>query len=516
MKKILFIAALLSIAFNNQLRAQVKAPVKKKVAIAPASRSIDFFNMNGDDAVQVLNDEFKKLKIVLTGLDERPIYDFNFGSNDKIDEIGTEHRLYFSKGLSARVTEFSADKRISKLLFFISDEKQYTEIKKLLGFAAWKILNEGNNDTTYRNGNIFANIVSAEGVEDKKPVMYYSITAEVAKQGDTYSPESSQAFDVSNLALNHKSDDVINQAINFVKKLGYTFFYKSMESHFVDRKTGKRYGSESTAYFSKSLSIQFSVNKLWSVNEIVFRSTDLIAFSKLKKAFNLSAWTYNGTLGNGSINSYTNKNIDCEVDGSAPKIIFTIHPELNDIDTRLKLAPTPTLADLIKLHNSGTEKEVAKNITKTYLNKISYNESLKRYTFDTTASDFYFYFLSPTNTLVQVYLKIPLTTDFTAPFFVNSSDKAYLKSLADEFDASEYTQYYSKVLLENQFRIHDNNVEATRKRVEAERMEQARLSELEIERQNAEKERLKAEKAARLNESLNKINDALRQMIKKP
>ena len=522
MKKIFFIGVLLHMAISGRLNAQVKPQVKTQpktdvkkpaatpVVKTPAVNKIDFFRTNADDAVQILSDELKKLKIVLTGLEDNPLYSFHPITNEKVPgDTESEKILYFGNNLNARI-KASTSNIVYRLSFSTTNAKCYTAIKALLAFDTRSKIAEGYNDTTFRDGAVFANLNSTEGMENDKPITYYAITAERTRRSSTILYDSVPVFNIDSLDIHTHKFDATYDALNFVKKLGYSFHYITNDSHFVDEKSGKRYGTEFTAYFNKNVSVDFELNKLWLVNRIAFRSPDPIAFNKLKKAFNLSNWKMNGTVPDGNITFYGNKNVTCQIQNDAHQIVFTIKPASNDIDTRFALAPTPILSELIALRYSGSEKITAARIKASYLTKIKYDDKAKRYVVDETASDFIFYYPSPTGKLVKVLFEMVLTPKWTAPFLVDSDDQDYLKSLAAEFDNSaSYKGHYSKILLNGQFRIHSNDWEDTRERNEAAKKETDRLAELE-------KERKKAENAAKVNEAIINATENLKRMLQKP
>lgn len=516
MQKIIFITALLSLAINATLKAQVKKPVAKTV-VKTVSNRIDFFSKDADDAVQILSDELKKFKIVLTGLDDNPLYNYDYTTNEKLkDDAESEKTLYFGNTIKARI-KASSGNIVNKLTFSTTNLKYYTAIKNILGFNTRTKIGEGYNDTTFRDGNVFANLSSEENAStDNKPANYYYITAERTGHYASRLPDSAQVFNVNSIDIHDDYQRITYAALHFVKNLGYSYYYSTTKLHSVDEKTGKRVGTTYTAHFSKNVSVTFELNKLWLVSEISLGSPDPIAFNKIKKAFNLSDWKYNGAIGEGIGSSYTNKNVDCKIFPTAQTIVFTIRPELSDIDTRVKLAPTPNLDEIIALRYSGSEKAVAKTLRENYLTKIKYDKNAKKYVFDETADDFDFFYLSPGGKLVNGYFRMVLTSQWTAPFLIDSDDKDYLQALSAEFDTSdEYKSNYTKVLTGGQFRIHSNNMEAERERgealkerAEAERKERDRLAQLE-------KERIQAEKAAKLNEAILNATESMKKILQK-
>jgi|GEM_PF-2344539 len=534
MKNTLCIIVLLSISITNRLTAQVKKPVAKPVAkqlAKPVEKNtlsrIDFFNKNADDAVEILRDELKKLKIDLNDMDEEDVYSFNSASIDKDpSNTQTEKTLTFTGDLIAYV-KASKSNVVNKLTFFPTQLTHYTAIKSMLGVDKMIEINGGYNDTTLRSGDIFVNLSSSEDYDDDdKVVTSYTITAERIDHNATQLSDLAQSFDVSDMDMHRSYTDVTNAALNFVKRQGYTFYYQSPNSFRTDDndKCTEIYYS---AYFNKHVSVTFTLNKLWLVNTILISSADPIAFNKLKKAFELSEWKKIKAPGsNSDVNNYTNKNVTCEVDGKYHTIQFTISPAANDISTRFVLAPTPGLTQIIGLRNYGSADEVAKALAKDYLTDIKYDEAKKEYVYDESADDFQFFYKSPQGTTVRTYFKMDLTTDWTAPCMVYSDDKTYLQALSDEFEKStELKKKYTKGLKDGYFALYDISMEATREAkaeeqrraaAEQQRAEEARAA---AERERArlaeiEKQRLQAEKDAKFNESLRKATEIMQKMIK--
>jgi len=502
MKKIFFIAVLLNIGISLQLKAQVKKAVKTPV-VTQVKPKIDVYKTNADDAVQILSDELRKLKVVLTGMEDNPLYKFN-PNNEKIpDATESEKILYFGDGANARI-KASVDGIVDKVSFSTNNEKYYTAIKTLLSFEKRTKIAEGYNDTTFKDKYVFGNLSSTEFLNKDKPITVYSITLE---RGYTNFPDSTGVFDINNIDIHAMRWDNTYPALNFVKQLGYSFYYSTPDLHVVDEKSGKRVSTLYTAYFSKNVEVDFTLNKLWLVSGITFKSPDPIAFNKLKKAFNLSTWTFNGTA-DGNIGLYSNKNVRCEVRNNAQMIVFNIKPVVSDIETRFALIPTPNLSDLVKLRYSGSEKIVEAYIKARYLTELKYDDKLKKYVFDEKGEPFIFYYPSPTGKLVRALFKMVLTPDWTAPFLINTDDQEYLQSLSAEFDNSGYNEDNTKVLINGQFRIHSKDWEETRKQNDTKQKEDDRLAEIE-------KERKRAENAAKVNEAIINGTENLKRILRK-
>nr|WP_294793846.1 hypothetical protein [uncultured Mucilaginibacter sp.] len=525
MKSTFCIAVLLSIAVSSQLSAQVKKPIAKpgaKTVAKPVSKTvlnrIDFLGKDADDAVQILSDEFKKLKVDLNNLDEETLPSFNPVTHEKDPgNAEVEKSLEFGGRLTAYVTAPKTN-IVNKISFSVKNLKHYNAIKAMLGVGSLTTISEGYSDTLYRNGDIFTTLSSMEDLdsnEDEPGLIYYISTERVA-HSNTQLPAATQDFDINNIDIHSNYVDVTNAALNFVNKLGYSFYYKKLSGHTLDENNQLASTNYST-YFNRNVTVDFELNKLWLLSNITFTAPDPIAFSKLKKAFDLSAWTKTGT--GRDVSNYFSKNIECVISNINHYIYFKISPSLTDLDTRLALAPTPNFSDLLAHRNVGTEEEVAKMLTKKYLTKVKYDDKAKQYVFDSKADDFEFYYMTPAGKTVRVLLKVNLTTEWTAPFIVYSFDNAYLQSLSAQFDSvDDYKKIYDKVIKENQFVIYDRKMEATRaanaaeqKRAEAERVaaREERERQAELERQRA-----KAAKDAQFNENLRKATEIMQKMLK--
>ncbi len=355
-----------------------------------------------------------------------------------------------------------------------------------------------------------------ESEEDDPGVLYY-ITMERVAHSATQLTATAPDFDINNIDIHSDHTDITNAALNLIQKLGYSFYYKKLSGQFLD-KNGELSSTKYSAYFNRNVSVDFELNKLWLVSSITFTSPDPIAFNKLKKAFNLAGWTKEGSISE-EVSYYSNKNVDCVINSNGRYIEFTINPPMSDIVTRVTLAPIPDLSGIWALRNFGSEAEVARNLSKKYLTKVKFDDAAKQYVYDASAYDLEFYFMSPAGILVNVYYKMVLTTDWSAPFIVYSNDKAYLQSLSAQFDSSDnFKNNYSKALKEGQFIIYDNKMEATRIANEAEqkRAETARVAATEERARQAEleRQRVKAQKDAQFNENLRKATEIMQRMLK--
>ncbi|MEO6148550.1 MAG: hypothetical protein ABIN95_07050 [Mucilaginibacter sp.] len=525
-KKIALTIILISITvFSSRLNAQVKKPVTKHKATltagkVPVLNKIDFLSKNADDAAQILSDEFKKLKIDLNDIEDKPVYSYTMSNEKRSESVGSTKILHFSKGLKIYL---SADIKdiVEKLSFITPDGKHYTAIKKMLGFAAWQKVSETDQDTTYKNAGTF---VSLNSRKDEEEGNRYAVTIE-RPEPFLYQPDSLQISNIEDVNIHSGWIEVDYYVIDFIKKLGYSYLYNSKEAHLEDEK-GKRFCSIFSSYFSNGLSVDFTRGKNRLLQTIAFNARNPIVFSKLKKALHVLQWQLTGSDQENNIEYYTNNNVDCAILNGERTINFTIHPALTDVETRLTEAPSLNFLQLVALYNTGSKQEVAKAITKTYLNKAKYDNNLGKFVFDETADDYLFYYTSPNDFLVTVFFKMDLTEDFTRPILVASNDKDYLVSLADELAQSEYKDKYTKGLTENNFSIYDNEMEAIRKQSKENREAEARRQQEETDRQQAEakeqarladieKQRLRDEKAARTNAALEKLNEALRNLVKK-
>jgi len=527
MKNKIFITLLLCAAITTQAQSQVKKPLAKPVAKKTASTAakspfskIDFFSKDADDVAELLSNQFKKLKVSLKDMDERPVVMFNMTTHEKLpDNTTTEKTMEFTTDLTVYIQSWD-DNIVSKLTFATKNDKQYAAIKEMLGVNKMMELTSGDSDTTLRAGNIFVSVSSESSYDDDdKPLTAYTVTAEYVQDINMKIPASTERFNPRGLDLHQDPNEIREEAINYVRQLGYTYYYLSFPYHHVTD-DGKFDGYNLTAVFNRQVSVTFYVNKLWMLNSISFSSDDPIAFSKLKRAFDLSGWKKNNKA-KGDVSKYNLNNVECTIDGEYHFIEFNISPDPKDDDTRLALAETVTsIAELMALRDLGTEEEIQEEIDKRFLSRVVYDETSKKYVPSEKAEPLNFYFMSPGGKVVVVYLKLQYTSTVTTPFLLNTLDAAYMQALSDEFDKTpEYKNNYEKYIKDGKFRMYDNKMEA---KIAADKAEQKRAEEeraaAQRERERlaeAERQRLQAEKDARFNENLRKTSEILEKLLKK-
>ncbi|MNV84508.1 hypothetical protein D3C71_1783860 [compost metagenome] len=115
MKKLILTISLLVVVFFNHLNAQVKKTVAAKpkgrleVVKEPVFSKIDFFSQTPEGAVQILNDELKKLQITLKDIQETTSYEYDV-KGKKLNSVATSsRRLIFDKGLNSSIVADKGD-----------------------------------------------------------------------------------------------------------------------------------------------------------------------------------------------------------------------------------------------------------------------------------------------------------------------------------------------------------------------------------------------------------------------
>lgn len=531
MKKIVLTCILLGAeVFNCQLSAQIKkTPTKPKTAIVaikePVLNKIDFFNLTPDDAVQILNDELKKVKIKLNDISEDLTY--NYVSGKKTDMRYTVRRLDFDNQFSANITSNAKD-LITEVSFSLNDGciKHAKNIKRILGYSSWSAISVTDIDTIYRSGDMIASSLGYTSKDGTGKIVGQSLNLFVKKIAPyTYVPKTRKQFDPQNLNVHDYDHDLGYEIVDFMKKSGINLLYKDNETTSVDEDEGLE-GYRCIYYFDKSVWVSLGTNKDRDPNDIYIQCYDPITFSKLKKSLGILQWSKAKGNGNDSgADYYEYKNIASTINSSSKSISFSISPLAEDVSTRLRLTKTPTFDELVELYKSGTPEEVAQSIANNYVTMVEYDSTSKLVP-NSSADKLTFFYITPNNktargTFIYNNPKFQKGTEI----YVGSSDRIYMKDLMSQYIKSSFS-YNHQINLNNVRVKHPSDFdqiwfinkviydqEVAKTLAEKQRQEAELAKVKEQERLEAiEKEKIRAARSA---ETLNKLAEFLKNSGKK-
>jgi len=525
MKNLLLTSALAALlASAGQLNAQVKKAVPKAktplaVAKGPVLNKIDFFNLAPEDALQALNDELKKVKVVLKDIVEEPSYYYDI-SGKQLNLRSTSRKLVFDHDLTANITADEND-RITAVSFSVGDGnvERLKAVKKVLVFGNWPVISLADNDTTYRNGNKVANSSVFVHEDDKGKITGRSFDVGIKQvKPYNYMPKDYRSFDPQNLDVHDNSDDIGYAIAEFMKKSGINLLYKDENLPFVIEDELFSYSCKYN--FSNAVSVSINTSVSGKLKNIYIDSSDPITFSRLKKGLGILQWpeTERDEYDESDADYYKFKNVVATVSSYAKDIVLKVHPLPEDIATRLENTFTPSFDELVDLYKSGTPEEVAKAITDTYVNQIGIDKTTKKMVANPNGSKFDFCFKTPGGSTAECYFNYnALANNKSTEVFLMSEDKAFVKSIYEQYlKSSSKSRYYVMLRLDgkdvtypNEFdRVWFMNKEARDKEIADQQRQEAELA------ARKEQERLEAierekQRAARSMETLNKLGEFL-------
>ena len=532
MKKLVLISVLLVAVFFNHLNAQVKKSVAKpkaklEAAKEPVFSKIDFFSQTPDGAVQIFNDELKKLQIVLRDIQETTTYDYDAKGKKLKSIAATSRRLIFDKGLNASIV---ADKNdyITEISLELSNGngRYFKEIKKMLGLTAWPVIDLNESDTTFRNGNLVAMTSSYKALNEDGDETGKSGLALSMKRISLYAyvPKELRLFDAQDIIVHDNAEDVGYSVVEFMKKIGVNLLYQDYEQTFAIE--GELSGYSRNYQFSNSVFVTITTSALRKMNRIELTCKDPITFSKLKKALGIQQWAKIGTDAEIGADYYEFKNIRCNLYSSAKFIWLEIKPLEEDMPSRLENTKTPGFDDLAALYQSGPEEQVIKAITGNYVNGIKYDDGLKKWVADPLADKLKFYFKAP-NAPVAVCIfnyKVSVNDNNSLTMYLYSRDTQYLKDILSQYQNSASRSKYIYMVKKDNVIVEQtgdfDEIWFMDRAVRAQQLAGQEQQKAEIARKK-EQERLDAieqekQKAARSMETLNKLGDFLKAPRKKP
>lgn len=531
MKNIILTGILLCAAvFSCQLNAQVKKAVAKPKATTSAAKGpvfnkIDFFALAPDDAVQILNDEFKKIRIVLNDIREEPTYYYVSGKKTTLQS--TFRRLDFGSDFSANITSDERD-QITDVSFSLSSGalKHIKNIKKMLGYSSWPAISVTDLDTTYRSGNMIANSSGFINRNDAGKIVGHSVDITVKKiRPYTYVSKSPKQFDPQNLSVHDNDLDMGYSIVDLMKRLGINLLYRDAEMPVLGD-DDKLLGYSCVYYFDKSVWVSVNTSAMRRPDRIYMQCQDPITFSKLKKSLGILQWPEGkGDEEDDSSDYYEYKNVVSSIHSPSKGISISISPLPEDVATRLEYTSAPTFDELLELYKSGTPEEVVKTFTNSYVTMVEYDASGNLVP-NSSADKFTFFYKTPNNMTARCTFNYDRPTfQKGTEIYVGSSDIAYMQVLMSQYQkngakhyyqinmkgaAAKYPGDFDQIWFLNKA-VYD--VEAAKTLAEKQQKEAELARVKEKERQEAiarEKER-----AARSAETLNKLGEFIKNYGKK-
>ncbi|SHE44438.1 hypothetical protein [Pedobacter caeni] len=531
MKRLILTISLLVAMFFNPLNAQVKkAVVKPKGKVEsvkePVFSKTDFFSQTPDGAVQIINDELKKLQITLKDIQETATYEYDVKGKKLNSMATTSRRLIFDKGLNASVVADKGD-NITEISLELStgNVKQFKSIKKMLGFAGWAVIGQTESDTTFRNGNLVGTSFSYLALnEDGEQTNQLVLALSMKRVGlYNYVPKEVRPFNAQDLSVYDNPDDIGYAIIEFMKKMGINLLYQDREQSFA--MDGELSGYSRSYYFSNSVFVTINTSALWRLKSIDLTCKDPITFSRLKKNTGILQWPKTGSNTESNSDFYALNHIRCSVYSSAKYMLFDVKPLETDLSGRLENTKAPGFDDLASLYQSGPKEQVIRTISNNYVNGLKHDEVLKKWVSDPLADKLKFYF-KPPNTPIAVCIfdyNVSLKDNNSTAMYLYSKDAQYLKNLLSQYQNSSFSSKYiylikmdGKVVqspmdfdeiwfLDRSVRMQQLAMQEQKQADAARQKEQERLDEIEREKQ----------KAARSMETLNKLGDFLLKTPKK-
>lgn len=532
MKKRVLISVLLVALFFNHLNAQVKKAVAKpkgkpEAAKEPVFNKTDFFSQTPDGAVQIFNDELKKLQIVLKDIQETTTYDYD-SKGKKLNSIAsTSRRLIFDKGLNASIV---ADKNdyITEISLELANGngKYFKSIKKMLSLTGWPVIALNESDTTFRNGNLVATTFSYKTLDEDGEETGKNGFALSMKRISPYAyvPKEIRQFDPQDIIVHDNAGDVGYAMVEFMKKIGVNLLYQDYEQSFATE--GELSGYSRNYSFSNSVLVTISTSALRKMSRIELTCKDPITFSRLKKALGIQQWTKIGNDPEIGADYYEFKNIRCNVYSSAKFIWLDIKPLEEDMSSRLENTKTPGFDDLAALYQSGPAEQVIKKITNNYVNGIKYDNGLKKWVPDPLVDKLKFYFKTPSSPVAVCIFnyKVSLNDNNSLSMYLYSKDTQYLKDILSQYQNSPSRSKYVYMTKKDNLIVEQtgdfDEIWFMDRAVRAQQLAGQEQQQAEIARRK-EQERLDAialekQKAARSMETLNKLGDFLKTPRKKP
>lgn len=454
MKKIIFAGILLGAAiFCRQSNAQGKKTVAKARTstrqTAPADKApllhkINFFSLTPDNAIQTLNDEFKKIKITLKDIREGSSYYYD-ATGKKGNILSNTRTLIFDNKMQVGVVSDEDDviKEISFSLFS-GNGKQLKAVKTMLAYNSWPQVALAENDTTYRNGNMLVNSSSYISRNDKGEFISESFQILMKQVSPyTYVPKNFKAFDPTTLNVYNNSEDVAYAIVDAMKKQGINLLYKDENLPVTSEEGLSNYSCDYKFSHGVCLTINTSVAR--KLKFIFIDCNDPITFSRLKKTFGILQWqkAEHGEYDDADDDCYKHDNVTAVISPSGKDIVFRINPLVGDTQTRLENTVAPSFDDLVNLYMSGTPDEVAKSIGNTYMNQIKVDTVRNKLVHDPVGDKFDFYYSTSYNSHGRCRFNYN-NPDFykSTRFYVGSVDLAYMKTLMSQYLASKFRSKY--------------------------------------------------------------------------
>ena len=533
MKKIVLTGILLgAAAFSCQLNAQVKKAIAKpKAAVAaikgPVLNKIDFFDLAPDDAVQILNDELKKVKILLTDITEEPSY-FYDNAGKKTTLRSTFRRLDFEKDFSARIIS-DDEEQITNVAFSLNNStlKHFKNVKKMLGYSIWPTISVTDTDTIYRSGNMIASSSGFISHDDAGKITSQSIEVSVRKINPyTFVPKNPKQFDSQNLSVHDDAGDLGYAMVDLMKRLGVNLLYKEDDIAKVDEDDGLE-GYICSYNFDKSVWVSINTTNTRRPERIYIQCQDPITFSRVKKSLGFLQWpeAKGSAYDDPDADYYSHKNVVITVQPASKGISIAISPLLEDVATRLEYTFTPTFDELVKLYRSGTPEQVAQSIAASYVTMVEYDNTNKLVP-NSSADKLTFFYKTPNNKTARcTFMYNDPKFQKGTEIYVGSSDRIYMKELMSQYIKAnsnqnhqinlngtrvKYPSDFDQIWLLNKT-TYDQEVARSLAEKQQQEAELARIKERErLEAIEKEKER-----AARSAETLNKLADFLKNSGKK-